>query len=140
MAVPAAGGASPSALLTALQDDWACQADRQPSCLMYDSSRRRLVTAWHRPYVWQHKVRLHASWVFLPLLAPLLCEPCCCRSHCEPWPGTAHAARLQAITQDRTGHREPVRGALYNATFGVIVSVDEGGTVCVWNLQVRTQR
>jgi hypothetical protein len=44
---------------------------------------------------------------------------------------------LQVITQDRTGHREPVRGALYNATFGVVVSVDEGGTVCVWNLQVR---
>jgi hypothetical protein len=40
------------------------------------------------------------------------------------------------ITQDRTGHREPVRGAQYNATFGVVVSVDEGGTVCGWNLQV----
>lgn len=48
-----------------------------------------------------------------------------------------HPLLLQVITQDRTGHREPVRGALYNAVFGVVVSVDEGGTVCVWNLQVR---
>lgn len=44
---------------------------------------------------------------------------------------------LQAITQDRTGHKDPVRGALYNAAFAVIVSVDEAGTTCVWNLQVR---
>jgi hypothetical protein len=42
----------------------------------------------------------------------------------------------QVITQDRTGHREAVRGALYNHVFAVIVSVDEGGTTCVWNLQV----
>ncbi|WIA12480.1 hypothetical protein OEZ85_012515 [Tetradesmus obliquus] len=82
-------------LQTINEDDWVRHDDSQPSCIMYDSSRRRLVTAFHRPYVWQHKV----------------------------------------ITQDRTGHREPVRGALYNAVFGVVVSVDEGGTVCVWNLQ-----
>lgn len=44
---------------------------------------------------------------------------------------------LQAITQDRTGHKDPVRGALYNSAFAVIVSVDEAGTTCVWNLQVR---
>jgi hypothetical protein len=42
----------------------------------------------------------------------------------------------QVITQDRTGHKDPVRGALYNSAFAVIVSVDEGGTTCVWNLQV----
>jgi hypothetical protein len=58
----------------------------------------------------------HASLQLRPLLLPVLL--------------------LQVITQDRTGHREPVRGALYNAVFGVVVSVDEGGTVCVWNLQV----
>lgn len=44
----------------------------------------------------------------------------------------------QVITQDRTGHKDPVRGALYNSAFAVIVSVDEGGTTCVWNLQVKT--
>jgi hypothetical protein len=45
-------------LLLLLQDDWVRHDDSQPSCLMYDSSRRRLVTAFHRPYVWQHKVRV----------------------------------------------------------------------------------
>ncbi|GFR43071.1 hypothetical protein Agub_g4078 [Astrephomene gubernaculifera] len=38
------------------------------------------------------------------------------------------------VAQDRTGHMEPIRAALYNRLFGVVVSVDEGGTVCVWNL------
>lgn len=56
------------------------------------------------------------------------------RKHCGH--AACHSCFLQVITQDRTGHREPVRGALYNRTFGVVVSVDEGGTVCVWNLQV----
>jgi hypothetical protein len=42
----------------------------------------------------------------------------------------------QAITQDHTGHREPIRGALYNSLFAVVVSVDDGGATCVWNLQV----
>ena len=42
----------------------------------------------------------------------------------------------QVITQDRSGHRDPLRGALYNSTFSVVVSVDEGGNVCVWNIQV----
>lgn len=37
---------------------------------------------------------------------------------------------------DKTGHREPLRGVLYNGTFHVAVSVDEGGTVCVWRMQV----
>jgi hypothetical protein len=43
---------------------------------------------------------------------------------------------FQVVTQDRTGHKDPVRGALYNAAFAVVVSVDEAGTTCVWNLQV----
>ena len=38
------------------------------------------------------------------------------------------------VAQDRTGHMESVRGALYNSTFDVIVSADEAGTVCVWNI------
>jgi WD40 repeat protein len=38
------------------------------------------------------------------------------------------------VTQDRTGHMHPVRSVLYNLTFDVIVSADEGGTVCVWNI------
>jgi hypothetical protein len=38
------------------------------------------------------------------------------------------------VTQDRTGHMDAVRAALFNNVFGVIVTVDEGGTVCVWNL------
>jgi hypothetical protein len=46
-------------LMLLLQDDWVRHDDSQPTCLMYDSSRRRLVTAFHRPYVWQHKVRVH---------------------------------------------------------------------------------
>ena len=29
---------------------------------------------------------------------------------------------------------DAVRAAMYNSVFGIIVSVDEGGTVCVWNL------
>ncbi len=45
-------------------------------------------------------------------------------------------AVLLPALQDKTGHREPLRGALYNATFHVAVSADEGGTVCVWNMQV----
>ena len=28
---------------------------------------------------------------------------------------------------------EPVKAALYNSVFGVVVTADEGGTVCVWN-------
>lgn len=38
------------------------------------------------------------------------------------------------VAQDRTGHMDSVRAAMYNSVFGIIVSVDEGGTVCVWNL------
>lgn len=38
------------------------------------------------------------------------------------------------VSQDRTGHQDPIRGALYNPTFHVVVSADEGGTVCVWNM------
>eukprot|EP00798_Chlamydomonas_sp_ICE-L_P024012 gene24012-9585_t len=38
------------------------------------------------------------------------------------------------VAQDRTGHMDAVRGALYNAVFDVIVSADESGTVCVWNI------
>jgi hypothetical protein len=41
------------------------------------------------------------------------------------------------VTLDKTGHREPLRGVLYNSVFHVAVSVDEGGTVCVWCMQVR---
>ena len=41
------------------------------------------------------------------------------------------------VTLDKTGHREPLRGVLYNQVFHVAVSVDEGGTVCVWCMQVR---
>ncbi|KAG2439805.1 hypothetical protein HYH02_010440 [Chlamydomonas schloesseri] len=37
------------------------------------------------------------------------------------------------VAQDRTGHMEPVKAALYNSVFGVVVTADEGGTVCVWN-------
>ncbi len=51
----------------------------------YDQSRRRLVTAVHRPYVWPHKL----------------------------------------VSQDRTGHRESVRAALYNSCFHVVVTADE---------------
>eukprot|EP00775_Hariotina_reticulata_P009116 gene9116-9285_t len=83
-------------LQTISEDDWANASDSQATSMIYDNSRRRLVTAFHRPYVWQHK----------------------------------------AITQDRTGHREPIRGALYNSLFAVVVSVDDGGATCVWNLQV----
>lgn len=32
-------------------------------------------------------------------------------------------------------HREAVKGGIYNRTFQVVVSADEGGTVCVWNIQ-----
>ncbi|KAJ9529394.1 hypothetical protein QJQ45_013762 [Haematococcus lacustris] len=38
------------------------------------------------------------------------------------------------VAQDRTGHMEAVRGVLYNMVFSVIVSADENGTVCVWNV------
>jgi hypothetical protein len=41
----------------------------------------------------------------------------------------------QVVTLDKTGHHGPLRGVLYNATFHVAVSVDEGGTVCVWCMQ-----
>jgi hypothetical protein len=40
------------------------------------------------------------------------------------------------VTLDKSGHREPLRGVLYNSAFHVAVSVDEGGTVCVWCMQV----
>lgn len=39
-----------------VQDDWVRQSDSSPTCFMYDSTRCRLVTACHKPYVWQHKV------------------------------------------------------------------------------------
>ncbi|KAG2424023.1 hypothetical protein HXX76_014847 [Chlamydomonas incerta] len=38
------------------------------------------------------------------------------------------------VAQDRTGHMEPVKAALFNSVFGVVVTADEGGTVCVWNV------
>uniref|UniRef100_A0A7S0WPJ8 EF-hand domain-containing protein n=1 Tax=Chlamydomonas leiostraca TaxID=1034604 RepID=A0A7S0WPJ8_9CHLO len=38
------------------------------------------------------------------------------------------------VAQDRTGHMDAVRGVLYNHTFGVVVTADESGTVCVWNI------
>jgi hypothetical protein len=59
----------------------------------------------------------------MPITLLVVCLVACC-------------AAPQAITQDRTGHKDPVRGALYNSAFAVIVSVDEAGTTCVWNLQV----
>jgi hypothetical protein len=31
-------------------------------------------------------------------------------------------------------HGLQVRGVLYNAIFSVVVSADENGTVCVWNI------
>ncbi|KAF8071365.1 hypothetical protein HT031_001449 [Scenedesmus sp. PABB004] len=77
-------------LQTMTPDDWSRAEDSAPTCMAYDSTRRRLVTAALRPCAWQHKV----------------------------------------TSADRTGHREPVRGALFNATFAVVVSVDEGGTAC----------
>ncbi|KAF5835754.1 WD40-repeat-containing domain protein [Dunaliella salina] len=45
-----------------------------------------------------------------------------------------HAWIHKLVAQDRTGHMEPVRGCLYNSTFHVIVTADEGGAVCVWNI------
>jgi WD repeat-containing protein 49 len=39
------------------------------------------------------------------------------------------------VTQDRTGHRAQLVAVLFNPLFDVIVSVDESGAVCVWNLQ-----
>jgi hypothetical protein len=43
------------------------------------------------------------------------------------------------VAQDRTGHMESVKSALYNATFDVVVSADEAGTVCVWNIAKGTR-
>jgi len=40
----------------------------------------------------------------------------------------------KVVSEDRTGHMDSVRGALYNTVFDVIVSADESGTVCVWKL------
>lgn len=81
-------------LQTICDEDWPNTMDAKPHCIMYDNTRRRLVSACQKPYAWVHKL----------------------------------------VTQDRTGHMEPVRGALYNKTFCVLVTADEGGTVCVWNV------
>jgi hypothetical protein len=43
-----------------LQTDWMRVEDSHVSCFTYDSTRRRLVTAVNKPYVWQHKVRTAA--------------------------------------------------------------------------------
>ncbi|GIL56855.1 hypothetical protein Vafri_12156, partial [Volvox africanus] len=43
------------------------------------------------------------------------------------------------VAQDRTGHMDPIRAGLFNSIFGVIVTVDEGGTVCVWDLMTGTR-
>lgn len=59
--------------------------------------------------------------------------------HAEHHHGRALCIAAQVVTLDKTGHREPLRGVLYNKTFHVVVSVDEGGTVCVWRMQVRSR-
>ncbi|GIL84419.1 hypothetical protein Vretimale_15893 [Volvox reticuliferus] len=43
------------------------------------------------------------------------------------------------VAQDRTGHMDPIRASLFNSIFGVVVTVDEGGTVCVWDLMTGTR-
>ena len=42
-------------LQTITDMDWLRFEDNQPNALVYDSQRARLVTAAHRPVVWQHK-------------------------------------------------------------------------------------
>lgn len=43
----------------------------------------------------------------------------------------------KAVTQERVGHKEPLVAALCSREFGAVVSVDEGGTTCMWMLEVR---
>jgi WD40 repeat protein len=43
-------------LQTLAEDDWARKDTSAPNCIVYDGSRRRLVSAQHHPYIWHHKM------------------------------------------------------------------------------------
>ncbi|KAL4440619.1 hypothetical protein ABPG75_003620 [Micractinium tetrahymenae] len=79
---------------TISRTDWLRPEDSKPTDMAYDTSRRRLVCASHRPVAWSHR-RIEVE--------------------------RQHDARLVS--------------ALYNQTFSVVVSGDEGGTICMWNVQ-----
>lgn len=59
-------------------------------------------------------------------------------SSAHAWPLHMPAARCVwhhgLAPQDRAGHMDSVRSALFNSVFGVVVSVDEAGTVCTWDM------
>lgn len=69
----------------------------------------------------------------------LLLERPASRCPCTP-PRPRHAQGCQLPTQRCTvkpagvAGAAQVRGCLYNSTFHVVVSADEGGTVCVWDI------
>lgn len=41
---------------TITHDEWPQSEDAQPLSMVYDSGRKRLITAARRPYMWQHKL------------------------------------------------------------------------------------
>lgn len=129
------------------QEDWAHTEDALPATIMYDASHQRLVSAHQRPCVWAHKVmtQVGLKWSRKSLAGVMPPHKSIFRKGCAAAWLTAKDMRLaqaspdRACTpalQDRRGHNELVRGALFNAAFNVVVSVDEGGNVCVWDVQV----
>lgn len=41
---------------TITHDEWPSSEDAQPLSMVYDSDRKRLITATRRPFMWQHKL------------------------------------------------------------------------------------
>jgi len=114
--------------------------------MMYCQQYKRLVTGWHRPAALTHKPmsevspaagrRPLASRPLAPARPPAGRDGApaahCCGCAVHKPPPLPPPARLQ----DKTGHRQPIVAALYNKHFDTVVSVDEGGSTCVWGLQV----
>lgn len=56
------------------QASWTRADDAHPGAILYDSARRRLVTAANRPYVWHHKVCVRIA-----------LAACWCKKSANPW-------------------------------------------------------
>ena len=53
--------------------------------------------------------------------------------HLQSWRSRLHQADAQAAQAD--SHPAPVSAALFNSSFGVVVSADAHSSICVWSIE-----
>lgn len=76
---------------------------------------------------------IHPSSIFLLLHLITSCHHSCPQNK-KPY------VWVQKPTGEMSSHNDALAATLYNKVFHVLVTVDEGGSVCTWNMQVRAQR